>query len=32
MAEDNRLHSERIPKLLLSLAAPANCAPLVKHK
>ena len=29
MAEDNRLHSERIPKLLLSLAAPAICAQIV---
>ena len=29
MAEDNRLHSERIPKLLLSLAVPAICAQIV---
>ena len=29
MAENNRLHSERIPKLLLSLAAPAICAQIV---
>ncbi len=29
MEENNRLHSEKIPKLLFSLAAPAICAPIV---